>query len=623
MFRIDQILLENYKVLFEIHKTTYGHSYRVKDLESNELYMLKVYDCTNLQEWHYTDDSKEYLYEAKIHEKIDHPNISKFVKCEKVNIDGIDCFLYFVKFISGETLQERIDREGPIHDGIAYSLIEKISHAVNHLNENSIIHGDITPSNIMLDLSKGSIEPVLFDFGLSSFQKDEFLSFNKTMPSIFYCSDERLNGINNLQSEIYSLGSMYYTMLHGYIPWSEHLKNREINSDSFKSDLINNRKNKLIFSGIHQINKNIKNTIIVSTLSNIENRFTDVNLFLESLTGNKMLADSEIKDLERSQIVSKCKGDGFAKIAGMHELKELIKKQVIEPLRNPEKGREYNIEPPNAILLYGPPGCGKTFFSKCLAEELGFNFMDVNPSDVGSKFVHGGQEKIKELFDTARENAPTVIFLDEIEAMIPNREGEGVGHHYASEVNEWLVQFNNCSKDDIFIIAATNRKDKLDPAILRSGRFDRKILIPVPDKESRIALFNLELAKREKKLSDNIKVEELALMTKDYSSSDITLIVNDAARIAYEKSSEITNTILVDVINSTSSSVTINDINRYSENIEEPVRRSIGFQIGEKKENKLTEIQDLELKKTEAINKEDYVLANEIKNEINKLSKDE
>ena len=190
-------------------------------------------------------------------------------------------------------------------------------------------------------------------------------------------------------------------------------------------------------------------------------------------------------------------------------------------------------------------------------------------------------------------------------------------------MNEWLVQFNNCSKDDIFIIAATNRKDKLDPAILRSGRFDRKILIPVPDKESRIALFNLELAKREKKLSDNINVEELALMTNDYSSSDITLIVNDAARIAYEKSSEITNTILVDVINSTSSSVTTNDINRYSENIEEPVRTSIGFQFKEKKDNKLNEIQDLELKKAKAIDNEDYVLANEIKNEINKLRKDE
>ena len=93
---------------------------------------------------------------------------------------------------------------------------------------------------------------------------------------------------------------------------------------------------------------------------------------------------------------------------------------------------------------------------------------------MGSKYVHGGQEKIQELFKDAKENSPTILFLDEIDAMIPDRENNDIGHHYSSEVNEWLVQLNNCGKEDIFIIAATNRMEKIDSAVLRSGRFDKK-----------------------------------------------------------------------------------------------------------------------------------------------------
>ena len=192
------------------------------------------------------------------------------------------------------------------------------------------------------------------------------------------------------------------------------MRNRDVNSGNFIPDLVQSRSNKLVFPDAKQLRSNIKNSIIVSTLVNPDNRYKSVNLFLESITGARVIADADVKELERSQMISKKSGDGFAKIAGMESLKKLVTDQIIEPLRNPDRGREYNIEPPNAILLYGPPGCGKTFFSKCLAEELGFNFIEVNPSDVGSKYVHGGQEKIKALFDIAKENSPTIIFLDEI-----------------------------------------------------------------------------------------------------------------------------------------------------------------------------------------------------------------
>ena len=179
------------------------------------------------------------------------------------------------------------------------------------------------------------------------------------------------------------------------------------------------------------------------------------------------------KKEEIKNVLLKKGGEGFKKVVGMHDLKQMIRDEVIDLLKDPESFKDYGIEPPNAILFYGPPGGGKTFFAEKLAEEIGFNFIKVSPSDVGSKYVHGGQEKIKQLFDFAKENSPTVLFLDEIDALIPGRENSEIGHHYASEVNEWLVQFNNCGEQDVFIIAATNKMDKIDSAVLRAGRLDR------------------------------------------------------------------------------------------------------------------------------------------------------
>ena len=120
----------------------------------------------------------------------------------------------------------------------------------------------------------------------------------------------------------------------------------------------------------------------------------------------------------------------------MKQLKDTITAEVIEPLLDPQSAESYGIEPPNGVLFYGPPGCGKTFFAECLSEEVGFNFIKVSPSDVGSVYIHGTQEKIRKLFDEARENAPTILFLDEIDAMIPNRGEQGVSTHQSGEVKD-------------------------------------------------------------------------------------------------------------------------------------------------------------------------------------------
>jgi len=584
MFKKNDIINNKFEVLFSIQSTTYGYSYRVKGIEDGKIYMLKVYEKERLHDWHFNE--KGDLIESEIHQQIDHPNISKFVSCELINFQEQELFIYVVDFISGETLQERIDREGHPNITFATNLMKKIMSAVSYLHslETPIIHSDITPLNIMLDMSTGMLEPILFDFGLSK-HKGNSTSYNSSVPSIFYCAPELFNGEYSVKSDVFSLGALYYSLIEGYFPWHNKFNINDINSIDFQDKIISNRNSKLPFTAINTIDETIKLSIIKSLLPEPETRFESVDDFYKSITKEKLISHEEIKKEEIRNVLLKKGGDGFKKVAGMDDLKQMIQDEVIDPLKDPESFKDYGIEPPNGILFYGPPGCGKTFFAECLSEEIGFNFIKVGPSDVGSKYVHGGQEKIKQLFDSAKENSPTILFLDEIDAMIPDRESSEIGHHYASEVNEWLIQFNNCGEQDVFIIAATNKMDKIDSAVLRSGRFDRKILVPVPDFASRKALFELYLNKRKKVLSDNINFDSLSKLTENYVCSDIKLIVNDASRIARKKKDRISQEMLEIIIKQTSSSISSKEISKYSESKTQKNKasNSIGFKFSSDK----------------------------------------
>ncbi|MBQ9822214.1 MAG: ATP-binding protein, partial [Muribaculaceae bacterium] len=189
-------------------------------------------------------------------------------------------------------------------------------------------------------------------------------------------------------------------------------------------------------------------------------------------------------------------GNGFADIAGMDELKEMLHKRVILILQDKELAEKYKLTPPNGMLLYGPPGCGKSFFAEKFAEETGFNFILVKASDLGSIYVHGSQGKIADLFKKAEENAPTVLCFDEFDAFVPNRSSDNSGGNQAGEVNEFLSQLNNCSKRGIFVIATSNRPDKVDPAVLRTGRIDKQVYVPMPDATARKLMFELYLKDR-------------------------------------------------------------------------------------------------------------------------------
>lgn len=256
---------------------------------------------------------------------------------------------------------------------------------------------------------------------------------------------------------------------------------------------------------------------------------------------------------------------GFDCVAGMKPLKSMLINEVIEPLLNPEKYKKFKLGIPNGILLFGPPGCGKTFIVKKLAEELGYNFYEMAPSSVATSYVHGAVGNIGKAFEMAKLQAPSIVFIDEIEGLVPKREELG-GHAETKkeEINEFLIQLNNAGASRILVVGATNRPHMIDTAILRSGRMDKRIFIGPPDFEARRDMFRICLSGRP--YDNDIDFEKLAEMTDNYVGSDIELIVTEAARAAVSQDkSMVDEKMLADAIKKFTPSVTPEEIEYYSQ----------------------------------------------------------
>jgi transitional endoplasmic reticulum ATPase len=223
---------------------------------------------------------------------------------------------------------------------------------------------------------------------------------------------------------------------------------------------------------------------------------------------------------------------GFECIAGMGTLKRLLIADVINPLKHPENFKKFKVSIPNGIILFGPPGCGKTFIIRKLAEELQYNFYEVKHSDLATPYIHGSVSNIGKVFAIAKENAPCVLFFDEISGLIPNRKKlQDSSSYKEEEIDEFLIQLNDAADKRILVVGATNYIDRLDPAAIRPGRFDKKIYVPPPDFEARKALFEMGLSNRP--FDKNINFEHLAEMTDGFTCADIIEdIVESAARAA-------------------------------------------------------------------------------------------
>ena len=228
----------------------------------------------------------------------------------------------------------------------------------------------------------------------------------------------------------------------------------------------------------------------------------------------------------------------FKGVAGADEVKEEVK-EIIEFLKNPRKFTKYGAKIPKGVLLVGPPGCGKTLIAKAIAGEAGVPFFSVSGSEFVEMFVGVGASRVRDLFDQARKYAPCIVFIDEIDAVGRYRgAGIGGGHDEREQtLNQLLVEMDGFDPHTgIIVVAATNRPDILDPALLRPGRFDRRIVVGLPDTQEREEI--LKLHARGKPIANDIDLKAIAQQTAGFTGADLENLLNEAALLAVRKGQE-------------------------------------------------------------------------------------
>jgi transitional endoplasmic reticulum ATPase len=552
-----QIIDNKYSVSFFLKKGSYAVTYRVQN-EAKETKILKLFDFAKLHRTQFTESGE--ILEIEMLKQIKHSNLIKYTDSGNVVINNQKLAYVVLDFVSGETLADKMKRENTLNLYEAKSIILSVLNGLNYLHNKQVIHNDITNQNVMLDLSGKVTIPKIIDFGYARFLKQSNKDFLKDGLNLFYTANETFNKVFSFQSDIYSVGALYYHLLTGLPPYFIEISKYKSDKIQLEDVILDERKKPLKFSD--KIDEQTQNIIRKALQPKAENRFKSVKEFIQTLNG-ELEVELSIPEEKVAKIQPKenKKGKGFSAIAGMQELKNTIQLDVIDALNEKEKYAEYGLTIPNGMLLYGPPGCGKTFFAEKMAEEIGFNFYQIKPSDIQSKFVNASQENIKNLFDEAKQNAPSIIFIDELDALVPNRDTSNISHMNTSAVNEFLAQMNNCGDAGIFIVGATNRPNAIDPAILRSGRLDKHIYLPPPDFEARKLMFELYLKKRPTEIGLNY--DELAKATENYVSSDIKFLCDEASRRALKDNLRITKLIVLETVKNNKPSVSLQELNSY------------------------------------------------------------
>ena len=576
--------LGKYEVKRLIKKNHYCETYRVED-EKEEPFFLKLFILKNTPEKML--DENHNVVCIKFMSKLRHKNIISFVE-QGVYQDeeNGECEYVITNYFSGELLADKLNREGCLSFDESVRILKDILEGLKYLHEQDYIHNDITPRNIMLSERTGGTAE-LIDMGHISRFVGGAPYFDTSDLDERYQSNITFAGMYNDSTDIFSVVALFYTMLTNRVPWDIEIPEDTVRKDRIKivkearkaslniDDLDIGEGYKRILKKGLSANGTCKYSDVKSLLSDLENpdkveeQPQASNQSYQQSRQNSNASEEERQATQTNVDIQKGKGNGFKDIAGMDQLKQMLMQKVIFILKDKEKAAKYKLLPPNGMLFYGPPGCGKSFFAEKFAEETGFNFMLVKASDLGSIFVHGSQGKIADLFKKAEENKPTIICFDEFDAFVPNRSNTGA-EHQAGEVNEFLSQLNNCAQRGIFVIATSNRPDMIDPAVLRTGRIDKLVYIPMPDKDARREMFKLHLNGRP---CEDIDAEHLAEMTDGYIASDIAYIVNDAAMGAAFSDKPISQDLLEATINSIHPSIS-KDVVRSYENLRQKMEET-------------------------------------------------
>ncbi len=272
----------------------------------------------------------------------------------------------------------------------------------------------------------------------------------------------------------------------------------------------------------------------------------------------------------------------WSDIGGLEDVKQELVEAVEWPIKNPSAFSRLGINPPKGILIYGPPGTGKTLLAKAVANECEANFILVKGPELLSKWVGESEKAVREVFKKARQTSPTIIFFDEIDSLAPARSMSSDAHVTQRVVNQLLTEMDGLEAlHNVVIIAATNRPDLLDSALLRPGRFDRIILTPVPDEKTRLEIFKVHTKDMPLK---GVDLKELAKKTDGYAGADIEALVREAAMLALRndiKAKEITKKHFEEALKKVKASVT-KQIEKKYEEIEDTFKKKRAEEMGEK-----------------------------------------
>ncbi|MDD1741269.1 MAG: CDC48 family AAA ATPase, partial [Methanothrix sp.] len=250
--------------------------------------------------------------------------------------------------------------------------------------------------------------------------------------------------------------------------------------------------------------------------------------------------EEALKEIEPSsmrEVLVELPAVSWSDLGGLGSLKQELIEAIEWPLKRPEKFRQMGIRPPKGILLYGPPGTGKTMIAQAVANETAANFISVRGHQMLSKWMGESEKAIREIFRKARQVSPAIIFFDELDSIAPMRGTDEGSHAMERVVNQLLSELDGLEAlKDVVVIAATNRPDILDPALLRSGRFDRMLLVGPPDKLGRHEILKIQAAGMPK--AEDVNLEELAELTEGYVGSDLTTLCREAAMLALREEGE-------------------------------------------------------------------------------------
>ena len=517
------------------------------------LYFCKVFEISSM--------NASQLFEGK--------EVFEIVFCRELNAEKNDNIIRFVdnggfrkgereyhylvtQFYPGQLLNESLEKDGVFDVDDAVQITLCVLNGLMYMHSKALLHNDITPSNIMLrEMEDGALQPTIIDLGHVSYMVMGRPNFFIGDLAPFFRAPETYRGIFTPKSDVFSVGALLYYLIFGKAPWEVDLSECHDDKNLVKAKVKEARKAELVLDTdeIHipdflkEILKKALALRVVSRFSSADDLF---NALLERLTpdfsdvydeepvANAASEEKTVQEGTTQIMFRKGSGNGFDQVAGRDELKEQLRKEVIFGLQNPEKARKYKLLPVNGILLYGPPGCGKSLVTESFAEELGFNYTILKASEFGNIYQPGVIENLQRIFDAASLKAPFAIILDEIEYLIPNPGQENV----TKESVAMLGLMNGCAQRGILIVATSNQPEMVDPFLMRPGCIDRVFVVPQPDFEARKDIFKRHLSERPCE----------AMLSEDYVAGDITEAVNEASMTAAYMDVPITQKILVYVL---------------------------------------------------------------------------